>query len=58
MSVVAKRQGGIQVPLGTEVGIGPGHIVLGGNPAPLTEWDTAEQPPPLFGSPNQGHRKS
>ena len=24
----------IKIPLGTEVGLGPGHIVLGGDPAP------------------------
>jgi len=24
----------IKMPLGTEVGLGPGHIVLDGNPAP------------------------
>jgi len=29
------------MPLGTEIGLGPGHIVLDGDPAPLTERDTA-----------------
>jgi len=35
MSVVPKRLGGsrIKMPLGTEVGLGPGHIVLDGDPA-------------------------
>jgi len=27
--------------IGTEVGLGPGHIVLGGDPAPPTERGTA-----------------
>jgi len=30
-----------------EVGLGPGHIVLGGDPAPLTK--KGAQPPPIFG---------
>ena len=35
------------MPLGTEVGLGPGHIVLDGELAsPLKE---AQQPPPTFG---------
>jgi len=38
--------GWIKMPLGTEIGIGPGDIVLDGNPAPPTERGTA---PPLFG---------
>ena len=33
--------GWIKMPLGTEVGLGPGHIVLGGDPAPPTERGTA-----------------
>ena len=33
-----------QVPLGMEVGLNPGDIVLDGNPAPPTE--RAQQPPP------------
>ena len=37
--------GWIKMKLGTEVGLGPGHIVLDGDPAP-PEKDTA--PPPLF----------
>jgi len=35
------------MPLGTEVGLGPGHIVLDGDPAP-TPFERAQQPP-LFG---------
>jgi len=31
------------MPLGTEVGLGPGDIVLDGNPAP--PWREAQQPP-------------
>jgi len=38
--------GWIRIPLGTEVGLGPGHIVLDGDPAP--PWKVAQQPP-LFG---------
>jgi len=33
--------------LGMEVGFGPGHIVLDGDPTPLTEKGT--EPPPIFG---------
>ena len=33
--------GWIKMPLGTEVGLGPGHIVLGGDPAAPTEKGTA-----------------
>jgi len=29
------------MPLGTEVGCGPGHIVLDGDPAPPPKWGTA-----------------
>jgi len=40
MSVVAKRVDGIfKMPLGTEVGLGPGDIVLDGDPDP-SEWGT------------------
>jgi len=46
MSVVAKRlDGWIKMPLGTEVGLDPGHIVLGGDPAP--PWK-GQSSPPLF----------
>jgi len=38
--------GRIKMPLGTEVGLGPGDIVLDGDPAPATERGTA---PPLVG---------
>jgi len=35
MSIVAKRTAGwIKMPLGTEVGLGPGDIVLDGDPPP------------------------
>ena len=33
------------MPLGTEIDLGPGHIVLDGVPAPAKE---AQQPPPSF----------
>jgi len=38
--------GWIKMPLGTEVGLGPGHTVLDGDSAP--SWKGAQQPP-LFG---------
>ena len=37
--------GWIKVKLGTEVDLGPGHIMLDGDPAPLSEMGTA--PPPF-----------
>jgi len=37
--------GWINVPLGTEVGLGPGHIVLDGDPAPHVKW---HRTPPHF----------
>jgi len=37
--------GWMKMPLGTEVELGPGHIVLDGIPLPAKE---AQQPPPLF----------
>jgi len=40
--------GWIKIPLGTEVGLGPGEIVLDGDPAPLQKRGTAA--PILFGS--------
>jgi len=40
--------GWIKMPLGTEVGIGPGHIVLDGDPAPPTGRGTAAVPAPQF----------
>jgi len=43
------------MPLGTEVGLGPGHIVLGGDPAPPTERGTAA--PQLFSACLQGGPK-
>ena len=39
--------GWMEMPLGMEVGLGPGDIVLDGDPAPPTERGTAA-PPPLF----------
>jgi len=38
--------GWIKIPLGTEVGLGPGHIALDGDPAPSPK---REQSPPIFG---------
>jgi len=35
------------MPLGTEVDLGPGHIVLDGDPAPIPERGTAA---PVFGT--------
>jgi len=35
------------MPLGSEVGLGPGDIVLDGDPAPLPK--TGAEPPPIFG---------
>jgi len=44
-----KMAGWIRVPLGTEVSLGPGDIVLDGDPAPHPmEWGTAATPP-IFG---------
>jgi len=37
--------GRIKMKLGTQVGLGPGHIVLDGDPAPLSQRGTA---PPQF----------
>jgi len=34
------------MPLGTEIGLGPGDIVLDGDPAPPQKG--AQQPPPIF----------
>jgi len=39
--------GWIKVALGTEVGPGPGHIVLDGDPAPLPK--KGDRAPPIFG---------
>jgi len=36
--------GWIRVPVGMEVGLGPGDIVLDGNPA-ISPWKGAQQPP-------------
>jgi len=40
--------GWIKMPLGTEVSLGPGHIMLDGDPAPPPHRDIAA-PPSLFG---------
>jgi len=39
--------GWIRIPLGMEVGLGPGDIVLDRGPAPPRKG--AQQPPPIFG---------
>jgi len=36
-----QKVGWIKMPLGTRVGLSPGHIVLDGDPAPVTEKGTA-----------------
>jgi len=36
------------MPLGAEVGLGPGHIVLDGDSAPLKNWHRT--PTPIFGT--------
>jgi len=36
----------MKTPLGTDVGLGPDHIVLDGDPAPPAKG--AQQPPPSF----------
>jgi len=41
MSIVAWTAGWIKMPLGTEVGLGPGHVVLDGEPAPPPQRGTA-----------------
>jgi len=47
LSVVTKPLDGSRcMPLGTEVGLGPGHIVLDGDPASPRKMGTA---PPIFG---------
>jgi len=38
----------IKMALGTKVGLGPGHILLDGDPAPIPKKG-AEPPPPIFG---------
>jgi len=41
MSIVASTAGWIKMPLGMEVDLGPGHIVLDRDPAPLSKRGTA-----------------
>ena len=40
--------GWMKMPLGTEVDLGPDHIVLDGNPAPHPRWKGHSSHPPLF----------
>ena len=49
MSTVAKRLDGsiIKMPLGTEVGLGPGDIALDGDPVPHEEGTAAPTFPPM-----------
>jgi len=44
-----KTVGWIKMPLGTEVGLGPGDIVLDGDSAPPPAERGSSAPPPLFG---------
>ena len=46
MSTVLKQLDGIKMPLGMEVGLGPCHIVLDGDPAPSQKG--AQHPSPSF----------
>jgi len=46
----------IKMPLGTEVGLGPGDIVLDGDPAPPRK--RAQQPPPTFRSTSIAAKRS
>jgi len=40
--------GWMKVPLGTEVDLGPGHIVLDGDPATAPPWQKGHSSPTLF----------
>jgi len=42
--------GWVRMPLGTESGLGPGHIVLDGDPAPPSPTKRAQQPLSIFGT--------
>jgi len=46
---VAKRLDGIKMKLGAWVGLGPGHTVLDGDPAPTTERGTASPTCKIYG---------
>jgi len=46
MSVVAKKLQDQDMPLGTDVGLSPGHIVLDGDPAAPSPERTTEQQRP------------
>jgi len=41
-------QESFKMPLGTEVCLGPGHIVLDGDPAPPSQERGTAAPPPLI----------
>ena len=41
--------GWMKTPLGIEIYLGPGHIVLDGDPAPLRKGHSTDSSPPLFG---------
>ena len=43
VGVLWQRVGWIKMKLGVEVGLGPGHIVLDGNPTPLLKRGTVPQ---------------
>ena len=45
--VCGQTAGWMKTPLGTEVDLGPGHIVLDGDPAPSEKWHS-RIPPPSF----------
>jgi len=45
---IGQMPGWIKMPLGTEVGLGPRHIVLDGDPAPTRKGHSAQQLP-VFG---------
>ena len=49
LSIVAKRLDGSSMALGTEVGLGPVHIVLDGDTAPLPKkWGRAPNLRPIL----------
>jgi len=47
MSICGQTAGWIKMTLGMLVGLGPGHIVIDGDPAALPQ--KGEEPPPIFG---------
>jgi len=44
MSIAVQTAASMNMPLGTEVGLGPEDIVLGGDPAPLSKGGGAPSP--------------